>query len=393
MRLTKLRLRNWKNFSDTGEVPLSPRVFLVGNNGIGKSNLLNALRFLHDIANPDGGGLRSALKNQGEMKQIRYFSSRTYPTVDITVWAKEEKSETNVDWCYHLSLHQETAGKRRVLIKEERVWKNDDEVLSRPDQEDNDDSDRLTQTALQQTNYNKRFREVAKFFESFKYIHIVPQLIRHGAEMQGKVLPDDPFGQDLMDAIAKCNKKTRNSRITRIEHSLQRIKPSFASEKLNLEFDRDQTTGEPHLYFTYPSWHRYGRRQTEEILSDGELRLVGLLWTLLENNPVILLEEPELSFNEGIVAHLPNLFADIIETKKKRRSAQQIIMSTHSTALLSDPDIKSNEVLLLSQANETTKIEPASSRDDIHTEMSNGIPASRSVLRYAQSDLLRDFFS
>lgn len=39
MRFRKIQLRNWQNFLDV-EVPLARRVFIVGPNAIGKSNLL-----------------------------------------------------------------------------------------------------------------------------------------------------------------------------------------------------------------------------------------------------------------------------------------------------------------------------------------------------------------
>lgn len=54
MRFTKLYLRNWRNFLEV-DVALRERMFVVGPNASGKSNLLHALRFLRDIAEPRGG--------------------------------------------------------------------------------------------------------------------------------------------------------------------------------------------------------------------------------------------------------------------------------------------------------------------------------------------------
>ena len=39
MRVTRIRLKNWKNFQNV-DVPLGPRTFLIGNNAAGKSNFL-----------------------------------------------------------------------------------------------------------------------------------------------------------------------------------------------------------------------------------------------------------------------------------------------------------------------------------------------------------------
>ena len=58
LRFTKVDLENWRNFA-YADVGLSQRVFIVGPNASGKSNLLDVFRFLHDIVIV-GGGLEEA---------------------------------------------------------------------------------------------------------------------------------------------------------------------------------------------------------------------------------------------------------------------------------------------------------------------------------------------
>ena len=394
MRLTRLELKNWKNFTNVS-VKLAPRVFIVGNNGTGKSNLLDALRFLRDIANPKGGGLQSALEKRGGMKQVRSLFARSKPEVGICVEVETEdgdggKSDT---WRYELFIRQEQRGERRPMVRTEVVLKNGKPALERPHDKDKKDQDRLTQTALEQTVFNQNFRVLAEFFQKFKYLHIVPQLIRHGAEIQGKALPGDPFGQNFMNAIAEIPDKFRRSRLRRIGKALARIKPDFSSSvDLGMEYFRDDKTGMPHIKYQHPNWRSRASWRTEEILSDGELRLIGLLWTLLESNPVILLEEPELSFNEGIVEELPNLFSDAMETQKKGRGARQVIMTTHSCALLSDEDIKAEEVIILTPGKESTQAVQASEDESFAREMEEGIPAAQVVLRRVQSGSMGHLF-
>ena len=53
MRFTRLKLTNWRNFKNV-EIRLASRAIFVGPNASGKSNLLDAFRFLHDLA-PEGG--------------------------------------------------------------------------------------------------------------------------------------------------------------------------------------------------------------------------------------------------------------------------------------------------------------------------------------------------
>ena len=389
MRILRLGLKDWKNFAKV-KVELAPRVFIIGNNGVGKSNLLDALGFLRDIANPEGGGMQQAIGKRGGMKKIRNFYNRRDSSVGI--WVETENDSGT--WRYEISLKQEK-GQRNVSLESEIVKHNNRIILRRPNNDDKKDPARLTQTALEQIGANKEFRALAEFFQGIKYIHIVPQLIRYSSEIKGNTMPGDPFGQDIMDAIAATNAQTRKSRLSRISEALGKIKPALKeSDKANFDFEfyRDEKTGKPHLHFKYPNWRRDDMVQTEEILSDGELRLIGLLWTLTGSHPVILLEEPEISFNEKIISELPNIFADVVEGKK-RGKRQQVIMSTHSYALLEDPDITAEEILLLRADGENTDVVRGSDHPRIKIDMKHGISAGTAALRYALPQYKDEFFA
>ena len=54
MLITRLRLKNWRNFKKV-DISLRERVYVVGPNASGKSNLLDVLRFLREVAKPEGG--------------------------------------------------------------------------------------------------------------------------------------------------------------------------------------------------------------------------------------------------------------------------------------------------------------------------------------------------
>ena len=80
-RFQSVRLKNWKNFV-SADVALSERVFLVGPNASGKSNFLDALRFLRDLAS-SGGGFQQATTRRGGVKAIRCLAARRYPDIEI----------------------------------------------------------------------------------------------------------------------------------------------------------------------------------------------------------------------------------------------------------------------------------------------------------------------
>ena len=134
--------------------------------------------------------------------------------------------------------------------------------------------------------------------------------------------------------------------------------------------------GMPHLEAVYRHWRPHGGKQREDQFSDGTLRLIGLLWTLLEGDALLLLEEPELSLHSKIVSKLPSL---IWRMQRVRR--RQVLISSHSTELFSDRAIKPSEVALLRpRGSEGTKIELASDKEEVRLLLEGGMTMADAVL-------------
>jgi len=75
MRITGVSLANWRNFKNL-DVRIGPRLVVVGANATGKSNFLDAFRFMRDVAARDGGGLASAVKRRGGFGKVRCLFAR-----------------------------------------------------------------------------------------------------------------------------------------------------------------------------------------------------------------------------------------------------------------------------------------------------------------------------
>lgn len=354
MKIRKLTLRNWKNFAQA-EAEIHNRLFLVGPNASGKSNFLDAFRFVRDLAT-SGGGFQEAIRRRGGVTALRCLAARRYPDVEIDVELEDQGSGL---WVYELSFNQDQ--QRRPLVRKEVVRHNDEELLVRPNSEDQSDPARLTQTFLEQVNVNRDFRDLVAFFASIRYLHIVPQLVREPDRSVGRV--NDPFGGDFLEQVAKTPEKTQKARLRRIQEALRIAVPQLQE----IELFRD-ARGTPHLRGKYQHWRPQGAWQTEEQFSDGTLRLMGLLWVSLESGGPLLLEEPELSLHPEVVRFLPQMFARV-----QRRTGRQIFLSTHSPDLLRDEGIGLDEVLLLRPAPEGTEVSLAKDQQEIRDLLEGGL--------------------
>ena len=364
MQVTRLALENWRNFTHV-DVPLRQRVFVVGPNAAGKSNLLDAFRFLRDIAMP-GGGLEKAVGDRGGVSKIRCLAARRYPAIVIDVQVGE--SLDGAGWRYRLSVVQDN--QRRPRIAEEVVEEDGREVIRRPDGDDAKDSERLRQTHLEGVTTNKSFRDVYRFFNSIRYLHVLPPLVRQPERFTGRDPTGEAFGSDFLELIARSPSSIRQSRLRRIEDALRLAVPQLRELKL----EKDEV-GIPHLEGRYLHWRPNAGWQREDQFSDGTLRLMALLWAVMDGSGPLLIEEPELNLHPGVVRFLPQMLH-----RATRRSKRQIVVSTHSADFLRDEGIAPDETLLLRPGRNGARVERAADDLTIRRLLEGGVSMADSVL-------------
>jgi predicted ATPase len=364
MHFTRLELQNWRNFGHCS-LRLVSRAFIVGPNASGKSNLLDAFRFLRDIASVGGGGLQAAVRSRGGVAALRALSARRFP--DIQIRAEIGTDADDPMWRYELAFNSQQ--KKPPRIVRERVWRGATSapIIDRPDPEDRRDPARLTETALERTTANQEFRELVNFLASIRYLHVVPHLIREPE----RVFPRsaDPFGSDLIEQMANSNETTRRRRLDRMTEALRLAVPQVGETK----FEQDNR-GRWHILVNYQHWRPRGAWQNEETFSDGTLRLLGVLWALQDRGGPLLLEEPELSLSPAIIRRLPSLFARV------QRGGRQVIATTHSSDLLTDEGIGLNEVHLLTPQTEGTRVEVAADIAEVRSLLEGGLTMGEAVL-------------
>ena len=143
MRISRIKLNNWRNFPDAEAGDLSEVVYLLGQNVSGKSNFLDSMRFLQELAKPMGGGLQEAVEGRGGITKIRCMHARNDEEVSIDVDLADDEGRRR--WNYVLGFNvPNVAGKqcRQSVIAKEIVHRFADtgeekSILERPNIEGN----------------------------------------------------------------------------------------------------------------------------------------------------------------------------------------------------------------------------------------------------------------
>ena len=369
MRITRLQLKNWRNFRNA-DLALQDRVFIVGPNASGKSNLLDALRFLQEVAT---SGFQAAVGARDGLERIRCLATRSYNQGHITISVDVGDDDEPERWHYELTFKSEGRGRRRPIIQRELVMNKGRVLLDRPNQQDREDPERLVQTDLGTIQSNIEFRELSSFLTSVNYLHVVPQFLRHPE----RVVPvtNDPYGANLPSRMAKVHKRTRERRLRAINRALQVAAPQFSELLL-----RQNDQGEWHLLGNHEHWKRSPTWLDERSFSDGTLRLIGLLWVLLDSKGPVLLEEPELALHSELARWIPSLIYF------SKRGKSQVILTTYSTQMLEDEGISSREVILLKPGKEGITAITANSIQHVNETIEMGFPVGSCIIPLSQPE-------
>lgn len=153
------------------------------------------------------------MKSRGGVSQIRCLHARKQPKIAVEVQLDIDQDE----WGYRIEFGQDN--QRRAELAREVVRKNGELILERPNEEDEADPSRLSQTFLEQVSANKDFRVIAESMAQIRYLHVIPQLIREPERVAHR--RNDPYGSDFLEQIAKTPDKTLKSRLNKINHALR----------------------------------------------------------------------------------------------------------------------------------------------------------------------------
>lgn len=361
LRFTRLKIAAWKNFKNA-ELELQTRAFFIGPNASGKSNLLDVFRFLGEIASQGSGGLQAAIRLRRGFTSLRSLHQQGR-NLDVEIEAHVGTDAAPDEWIYKLSINRRGA-RRLPVVTREIIEHGPDRTITRKIE---DDDEVMSQTLMEQATTNAEFRPLVEFFRSSRYLHIVPQIVRDRRRAIDK--GDDPFGGDLLRRMSEMPQRSQKPRIERVAAALKIAVPQF--EDLELFKDDDVA---PHLKAKFKHWRGQLANQTEDSFSDGTLRLIGLLWSIAEGGGPLLLEEPELSLNDAIVAEIPTIFREM-----QKISRRQVIATTHAAALL-DAGLGLNEVHLITVDQNGSSVRWLADDLQIAAQVRDGFTIAEAVL-------------
>lgn len=371
MKLTHIAITNWRNFAHI-EFDLSSRLFVVGPNSSGKTNLLAALRFLGDIGRR---GLVAASEDLGGPD--RYFRSGADSAAFVATFNDTQNSAE-----FALFLRLMSAGSEST-----KRGSDADQTFAFPmtDPLTGELNDRYLDVHQTITAGGKKPAYEGEFFPvedeeaqrtrvrqtlaGIRYIHPNPKKM---LERSDRYDPD--HGTGFFQHAGRFSDQQLDAVVDRIRPIMASVVP----EVPNLSYQRMGLGTEVVFYSDTPVRGASGVYSHEQF-SEGTLRLLGMLFdlaTLPRDTSVVLIEEPETFLQASVVRSLPSLLAEVAMNRDV-----QMIISTHSPELIDSELVLPSQVLMLRSENGETTGELLSQSNDprIKAVVSAGLPKSQGI--------------
>lgn len=183
-----------------------------------------------------------------------------------------------------------------------------------------------------------------------------------------------------MERLSLLNTATRNKYLKIINEVLLTAVPQLE----NLSFVKDEK-GVPHIEAKYNHWRAKGSKQNEKMFSDGTIRLIGFLFAMLDGSGIILLEEPETNLHTAIIEAIPEFVANVQRNKKR-----QVIITTHSYEILSNPGIRADELVILRPTPEGTVAKNAKTDNTVSAMLDAGLTAADAAMSETKAQNVND---
>jgi predicted ATPase len=347
-----VQLRNYKSIA-TCKVDLGSLTFLVGANGSGKSNFLDALRFVSDALNTT---LEQALRDRGGIGGVRRRSGG-HPThfgirLDMNLPDRRTGS-------YAFKVGAERDGGFVVQREECRIHG----IMPQPDaffvvQEGKvvDASTRIASSlerdrlALVAISGLKDFNIVYDRLRRMGFYNLNPERIRDLQDPDpGVILARD--GRNLAAIIREFGRLAGGRVLEEVSEHLQAVVPGVSGVTHRVLGPKETLEFRQYVAGSENPW-RFGAAD----MSDGTLRALGVLAAAFQGHAqrrvsLVGIEEPEVALHPGA--------AQVITSVLLQASRDvQVVATTHSPDLLDHKAISDEHLLTVSNEGGQTVIGP-----------------------------------
>ena len=371
MKLTHIAITNWRNFAHI-EFDMSSRLFVVGPNSSGKTNLLGALRFLGDIGRR---GLVAASEDLGGPD--RYFRSGADSAAFVATFNDTQNSTEFALFLRLMSAGSEST-KRGSDADQTFAFPMTDPLTGELNDRYLDVHQTITAGGKKPADEGESFpvedeeaqrTRVRQTLAGIRYIHPNPKKM---LERSDRYDPD--HGTGFFQHAGRFSDQQLDAVVDRIRPIMASVVP----EVPNLSYQRMGLGTEVVFYSDTPVRGASGVYSHEQF-SEGTLRLLGMLFdlaTLPRDTSVVLIEEPETFLQASVVRSLPSLLAEVAMNRDV-----QMVISTHSPELIDSELVLPSQVLMLRSENGETTGELLSQSNDprIKAVVSAGLPKSQGI--------------
>lgn len=349
--ITRVVLKNYKSIAAC-DVRLGPLTFLVGRNGSGKSNFLDALRFVADALNTS---LDHAIRARGGINDV-LRRSRGHPNhFSIRL---EFSLLGGVTGHYAFQIRKRSPGGYEVRTEECSVQNERGQTPEEYFRIDNgvviDASMKVAPAAATDRLYLvnasglPEFRPVYDAFSRMGFYNLNPDKIRDLQNPDpGDVLMRD--GGNLTSVLTRLAPAVKTS----IEEYLESVVPGVHAVDVKawgpmatLEF-RQKIAGDK-----YP-WRFHSNN-----MSDGTLRVLGILVALFQGDhndqkrvSLVGIEEPEIALH-------PAAAGVLLDALRAGAHKTQVVITSHSPDLLEDKHLDVDSILAVEAHDGNTVIAP-----------------------------------
>lgn len=335
MFLKSAHIRHYKSLDNVLLDFSHPITVLVGPNAVGKSNIVDCLRFVRDAIEFD---LEHAVSSRGGIGRVRQYS-KTKP-YKVTVRLEFVQEETvsapqESPASYEFSIQSESGSNYTVDAERGQYFDasragpaplkvsfdRDKTGTVKISNEDRTHSVASDQLAMGQLRGLIRFTgwPIERFIREWRYSALYPNMLRElTSPDKDKLLSED--GRNWASVIKALRRTSRGkAALDRVNEAMQTVVPTF----------QEVTVSTVGSYLVPRFRFSLGAQDSVEFdpvqLSDGTLRIFGILLALYQvpAPKLLVIEEPEQTVHPGVLGALADAFREASENT-------QIVLTTHS---------------------------------------------------------------